>query len=342
MAAEGDRAVMKCPSCDGEDLEVAIPANIIRQEIYLRERFVLNRIAEKVTFAELKDRMDFVHNSNVDILPCTRCHVLLRKMDEGNFKKRYEEDSYDDHVMEYFLKIYIETFREKESFYRVLLPKGANVLEIGSYVGGFLHVAREWGWRATGLDIGRDISRFTNAKGYTTYAQPLEECYFPNKSFDGVFIWNCFEQIIEPHASLEKIKSILKPNGVLVIRIPNGLFYRLCEIILEVRRNSSSQLDDGDLIIKALGYNGLLGFPYQYGYSSPSLSNLVQQYGFQLIGMLNSTHITLPLPKTSEWAIEEKQKILGMLQNLAQSFSKIYPDSLAGPWMEISYRKISV
>ena len=202
-------------------------------------------------------------------------------------------------------------------------------------------MAKEWGWRAIGLDIGRDVSKFANAKGYITYSQPLEKCFFPKESFGGIFIWNCFEQIPEPHASLEKIKGSLKPNGVLVIRTPNGLFYRLCEIILEIRRSSSSQPDDGDIIVKALGYNGLLGFPYQYGYSSPNLNSLIQQYGFQPIRMLNSAVITLPLPKTPEWAIEEEQGIVKMLQNLAQFFSKIYPDTLTGPWMEITYRKIS-
>jgi hypothetical protein len=56
---------MKCPICWSADLEIAIPANNIRQEIYLRKKFVLNRIIEKAAFAELKDRIDFVHNMEV-------------------------------------------------------------------------------------------------------------------------------------------------------------------------------------------------------------------------------------------------------------------------------------
>ena len=55
----GDRLIMKCPSCGGRDLEIAIPQENIRQEIYLREKFVSNRIIGEATLAELKDRIDF-------------------------------------------------------------------------------------------------------------------------------------------------------------------------------------------------------------------------------------------------------------------------------------------
>ncbi|HLJ75716.1 MAG TPA: hypothetical protein VKU62_14075 [Thermoanaerobaculia bacterium] len=48
------------------------------------------------------------------------------------------------------------------------------IVEVGSYVGGFLHVAREWGWDAIGVDVDRDTSHFAQAHGYATRQGPRE------------------------------------------------------------------------------------------------------------------------------------------------------------------------
>jgi len=58
---------MKCPSCSGRDFEIAVSEDSIRQEIGLREKFFLDRIEGQVTPTELKDRIDVVHDSAVDI-----------------------------------------------------------------------------------------------------------------------------------------------------------------------------------------------------------------------------------------------------------------------------------
>ena len=88
-----------------------------------------------------------------------------------------------------------------------------------------------------------------------------------------------------------------------------------------------------------MGYNNLLGFPYQYGYSSPNLNHLVEQYSFQPIQELNSELITLPSPGTPQWVRKEEYETLTMLQALSQFFSEIYPNTLSAPWIEVTYQK---
>ena len=57
-----------------------------------------------------------------------------------------------------------------------------------------MSAATEWGWRASGIDIGPDTSRFTNAMGFDTRTA----FEFGSRSIDALFIWNCFEQLPDP------------------------------------------------------------------------------------------------------------------------------------------------
>lgn len=329
---------MKCPSCDQTDFKTEVPQGAIAEEITLREKFVLNRIDGDVQTGELKDKTDFIHTNVADILSCTNCQVLMRADIEKDFKLRYEDDPYEEEVMEHLLERYIQAFREKKE-YRKVLPSKSDVLEIGSHVGGFLHIAQEWGWHPVGVDIGKDIAQFANKKGYRTYDKPIEECDLKDGEFDGIFIWNCFEQLPDPSGSLATIGRILKPQGVLVIRVPNGLFYRLCETILETKRKVQAALQENDPVVQALAYNNLLGFPHQYGYSGPNLDHLLQKHDFKPIKRVNSELITLPSTRTPLWAIEEEKHVLSTVESLAQIVENAYPETLLGPWIEITYQK---
>ncbi|MGH9618672.1 MAG: class I SAM-dependent methyltransferase [Bryobacteraceae bacterium] len=80
----------------------------------------------------------------------------------------------------------------------MLLGAGARVAEIGSHYGAFLQTAKDWCWRAEGVDIGKDTSRFARWKGFRVHTREIRDCGFDSGSFDGVFIWNCFDQIADP------------------------------------------------------------------------------------------------------------------------------------------------
>ena len=65
---------------------------------------------------------------------------------------------------------------------------------------------------------------------------------------------------------------VLKHGGLLLLRTPNALFYRICQRFLAVRR--------------ALGYNNLFAFPYLYGYQSQTLVEIAETHGFRCAGKL--------------------------------------------------------
>lgn len=314
-----------CPSCKHEPRDVLVSAAAIVEETALRRAFFAARIDGWVEPAQQKDRVDVAQREPAEVRVCRDCGILVRQRGDG---ERFESDPYAPHVMEQMLRTYIDAFRARETRIRPLLRDGARVVEIGSYVGGFLHVAREWGWDAQGLDVGEDTSRFSRAKGYPTRTASLEECAFDAASVDGVFIWNTFEQIDDPRALLSEVRRVLRPGGVLVIRTPNALFYELCEALLDLRR--PHPLDTHDALVIALGHANLLGFPHLYGFSAASLDRLAAAYGFTPLAHVSSRHIPPTRHRLTATARIEEQRASEAMSRLEAAFG----DVVIGPWIE--------
>jgi SAM-dependent methyltransferase len=323
-----------CPNCDNKTFATLIPEAAIRKETILRARFVAERIEAIPPRAERKDLTDFAHGRPANILECARCGLLVRAEEESNDLDKYANDQYDPGVMEHLFPRYAEAFRRKEQPYRSLLPSSAKILEVGSHFGAFLTVANEWGWKATGVDVGRDTTSFAQSKGLVAYRGTIENCNFPSSHFDAVFVWNCFEQVAEPHATLAEIRRVLKDGGLLVLRTPNTLFYRVSEQFLALKPTSEL----ATWVRRALGYNNLLAFPYLYGYESKLLVDIASAHRFQCEGELNAEVITLTFPVLHDWILEEAYATRAALLGWNELDRAAAAGNLTGPWMELFYR----
>ena len=287
--------MVPCPGCGRADLSVLVPRELVIEEMEMRREFFASRLDGPPDPQQQKDRIDVAHGSAAEILICRSCVILVRREDE---QPDFEEDRYEPFTMERMLRAHIDAFRRKEALYRAMLSRGAKVAEVGSYVGGFLHVATEWGWDATGVDVGRDTAQFSRAHGYQTRNETLEECAFDSGSLDGVFIWNCFEQMTDPHALLDEVHRILEPRGTLVLRIPNAAYYIECE----------TRRADREILI-ALGHANLLAFPHLYGYTPESLHQIVMQHGFTQTRLTGDRHIMPSLRPLNATARQEAQRV---------------------------------
>jgi SAM-dependent methyltransferase len=323
-----------CPNCGAENLGEFLSEEAIRIEGVIRAQFVLDRTEKTPGRAERKDLTDFAHGASARLLECPGCSILVRDEAKAGAVETYVEDAYDPTAMERLLPRYVEAFRDREQPYRALLNPGAEVLEIGPHLGAFLQVATEWGWKPVGVDVGKDTARFVNEHGCVTYNRAVEECRFPDTYFDGAFVWNCFEQIPDPGRTLAEIHRIVKPGGPLVLRTPNALFYSVCERFLRSR-------DPGEVsnwVMRALGYNNLLAFPYLYGYRSQILNEMAMRRGFSCESAINSELITLPFPELQEWVVEENRATTAVLREWSELQPYESKGELIGPWMEIVYR----
>lgn len=96
------------------------------------------------------------------------------------------------------------------------------ILDIGCATGVFLNEMKSHGWDAYGVEpssyaAGVAVER----SGLNVFNGYLDEVDFEDHFFDVITLWDVFEHLADPNEALRIIKRILKPDGSLVITMPN-------------------------------------------------------------------------------------------------------------------------
>lgn len=307
-------AGVPCALCGASDAFLVRSASGVERESDLRARFVAARLGRDPVGLEAMDLTQFMHGGPAEIVSCTRCGTIRRNEQEH---AHYESDHYDPELMRCLYPRYRHAFAQKRHRYHSLLPPGAEVIEVGSHLGAFLEVAEGWGWRPTGLDIGRETSVFARRQGGTVKQVSLDE-YSSRGRPDAIVVWNCFEQIDDPWGMLLRARSMLVRHGLVVLRVPNAQFYR---------RPPLSAPD----WFRALGYNNLLGFPYLNGYTIDALRRLFASTGFDVVAEFPASLLTPPYPEFTKRLRREWAYTRAGTEHLGAA---------NGPWIEIVGRAV--
>lgn len=97
-----------------------------------------------------------------------------------------------------------------------------NILDIGCSTGLFLHSIQQHGWAAYGVEPSPFAANYAVQRfGLSVKQTVLEEAKFDAGFFDVVSLWDVFEHIYDPVATLVEIHRILKPGGLLLLNLPN-------------------------------------------------------------------------------------------------------------------------
>lgn len=101
------------------------------------------------------------------------------------------------------------------------VPDG-RLLDVGCGNGSFLYYMQEQSWQVHGVEIGQAGADYARQElGLDVFLGELHGTAFPAYHFDLVTMWNVFEHLYDPAATLVEVKRILKPEGLLVITVPN-------------------------------------------------------------------------------------------------------------------------
>jgi SAM-dependent methyltransferase len=98
------------------------------------------------------------------------------------------------------------------------------LLDIGCATGLFLNIIRQKDdWDVNGVEINSHAAKIArDQNGLEIFIGTLEEATYPDNYFDAVTLWDVLEHLHNPSLSLQEIRRILKPDGILVFRVPNG------------------------------------------------------------------------------------------------------------------------
>ena len=100
-------------------------------------------------------------------------------------------------------------------------PRG-RLLDLGCSTGVFLLGMRSHpGWELYGVDINAQVAAAARRNGLDVFAGTVEEARYPDEYFDAITLWDVLEHLHDPSGTLRELHRILKPDGLLLIRVPN-------------------------------------------------------------------------------------------------------------------------
>ena len=162
-------------------------------------------------------------------------------------------------------------------------PAG-NFLDVGTNMGFFLRNAKRWKkWNLYGVEPSPSLSELARRYfGLNVKTAFLEEANFENDFFDVVTLTDVFEHIANPQEMLKEIHRILKPEGVLFIKVPNGSFnlfkFRMAKFMRRLKN-----------------YDIFDSYEHVIHYSDKTLKKMLKKYGFRVVKVKIGSPIQLPV-----------------------------------------------
>lgn len=96
------------------------------------------------------------------------------------------------------------------------------LLDVGCGEGTFLQLAQKNGWQVSGTEISSYAARYAaDILKVDVFCGELPDARHLENSFDVVTMWHVLEHVTDPHSYLTEIHRILKPNGLLLLAVPN-------------------------------------------------------------------------------------------------------------------------
>ena len=103
-----------------------------------------------------------------------------------------------------------------------LTASHGRLLDIGCFCGLFLSVASQAGWECDGIEPLVMPAIYARGHfGLRVVTDTLRDDTYPQEFFDVVTCFQVFEHLINPDQEIQRIRRILKADGLLVIEVPN-------------------------------------------------------------------------------------------------------------------------
>jgi len=143
--------------------------------------------------------------------------------------KYYQSQDYISHTdtkrslfekMYHLVKQY--TLYRKEKLILSYAKKKGNLLDIGAGTGDFLNYANKKKWKTIGFEPNKKAKDLARQKGVFLVESTTE---LTENSFDVITLWHVLEHIPDLEKQLSELKRLCKPNGHILVAIPNYKSY---------------------------------------------------------------------------------------------------------------------
>ena len=169
------------------------------------------------------------------IVECSECGLLsLAEFPSSESSEElYQDDYYSEEAGERFLRPFewavrfFRGLRVRDIERRVAVP--GSILDVGCGRGALLEILERRGWTALGTQLSHTAIRAARARGLDVRYGELPALGLLSESLDVVTFFHVLEHLEAPEDYLRETHRILKPQGTLVVEVPDfsGLGFRL-------------------------------------------------------------------------------------------------------------------
>lgn len=166
-----------------------------------------------------KETFELYHDATLDML------ITHPQPDEISLPKYYESPDYISHTdgkRSFFEKAYhfVKTIalKNKLNLINQLQESKGSLLDIGAGTGDFLALCQEKGWKTIGVEPSEKAKAIAVKKG-VSFVENTKT--LGDHSFDVITMWHVLEHVPQLEAQIQELKRLLKPEGTLVIAVPN-------------------------------------------------------------------------------------------------------------------------
>jgi SAM-dependent methyltransferase len=173
--------------------------------------------------------------SMFDVVECTKCShrftLEIPSLDEiGTYYKSDQYISHTDSNQGLLNKVYqfvrnISLVSKRELIEQTTRQKKGELLDYGCGTGAFLNEMKNAGWHIAGIEP--DAGAMDKAIQLTggNIQSPEFLTSLEAERFDAITLWHVLEHVHTLHETIDKLKSLLKPGGTLIIAVPNYTSY---------------------------------------------------------------------------------------------------------------------
>lgn len=166
-----------------------------------------------------------VSNESYELLMNPSYEMMVTSPVPSDLENYYKSEAYISHsnTSKSFLdKLYQRvrkyTLKRKVSLINSFDVSGKKILDVGCGTGDFLATAQNDGWEVHGIEPSKEariVSLTKNIDALEDFSQLKED------GFDVITLWHVLEHVPNLLTYIETLKNKLKPDGVLLIAVPN-------------------------------------------------------------------------------------------------------------------------
>ena len=162
-------------------------------------------------------------------------------------------------------------------------PQGRRLLDLGAGSGLFVRMALDAGWRAEGTELSIQSWDWAKEHHGVTLRDPVSSPP-DDAGYDVVSIINVLDQAPDPLMLLRQARKALRPDGLLLVRVPNGSFH------ISWNRIAS---------LSGLSRFARLGIIHSLVFTPKSLRHVLPAEGYRILSIRNARPAEGPPPGAS-------------------------------------------